>query len=511
MEKSKIAKRSFLMVLLVAGLLLSISTSGMYSYQRDLENRADKVDHIDNITPRHWPMVEDPLLDSVFRIDITTIAVTFDYMPENHYVDCHAKVEFTMRMGQRRPVIHLAPAIRDNAGTVSAIQLNNETLNLSDESDVRIISFDESSQQALEFQRDLGTNTSIVHTLEVFYQLTLPGLYPRFSTKVNDLEGRGNEERFPTINTPHELARHILTFRVHSNTPFRCIGSGFVEKTNSNVQEWTLDTEREVASYTVMFALLPQQDTFFEERNINGVDVRVMAFVGGASIDTAFNMLEPWLSELDANLGPFPMPRGLSVFLTSSGGGMEYYGATITSLWALLHEVFHMYYACSTVNKTYRDSWMDEAITKWYELSVDPTFYPMPDSYSSNIVSGRSPAAVGFDRRAYNEGAHILEAVARELGGRNGMIAFLRYVHTNYSFSPFTTLDFLDYLEDYSGVDMTDRFLNWLFQGEQTGYAAGTSSSTSSYPLIHKQKVDMTPPQSLLQKYSTHTHKRRIK
>jgi aminopeptidase N len=505
MEKSKIAKRSFLKVLLAAGLVLSISTSGMYSDQGDLENRVG----VGILNPLHWPMVENYLLDSVFRIDISTIAVTFDYMPEDHYVDCHAKVEFTMRSGQRRPVIHLAPAIRDDAGTVSSIQLNNETLNLSDESDVRIISVDESTQQALEFQRDLGTNTNIVHTLEFFYQLTLPGLYPRFSTEVTDLEGRGNEERFPTINTPHELARHILTFRVHSNTPFRCIGSGFVEKTDSNVQEWTLDTEREVASYTVMFVLLPEQDTNFEERNLNGVDVRFMAFVGGASIDSAFNMLEPWLLELDANLGPFPMPRGLSVFLTSSGGGMEYYGGTITSLYALLHEVFHMYYGCSTVNKTYRDSWMDEAINEWYEHSVDPTFYPMSDAYGSNIVSGRSPVGVGFDPRAYNEGAHIMEAVARELGGRNEMIAFLRYLHTNYSFSPFTTLDFLDYLEDYSGVDMTGRFLNWLYQGEQTGNAARTLSSSSH--LMHKQKVDMTPPQSLLQKYSTHTHKRRIK
>jgi|GEM_PF-910374 len=506
MEKSKTVKRSFLMVLLVAGLLLSISASRAYSYPRDLENRVGIIGHIIP-PPSHWQMVEDPLLDSVFRIDIKTIAVTFDYVPGGYYADCHAVVDFTMRSGQRRPVIHLAPAIRDNAGTVGAIQLNNETLNLSDESDVRIISFDESSEQALEFQRDLEAN--IVHTLEMSYQLTLPEGYPRFSTEVTDLEGRGNEERFPTINTPHELARHFLTFRVHSNTPFRCIGSGLVEKTNADVQEWTLDTEREVASYTVMFALLPEQDTVFEERNINGTDVRILAFVGGASIHTAFNMLEPWLPELEANFGPFPMPRGLSIFLTSGGGGMEYYGGTITSVWALLHEVFHMYYGCSTINKTYRDSWLDEAIDEWYELSVDPTFYPMPDSYRSNIVSGRSPVGVGFDRRAYDEGAHIMEAVARELGGRNAMIAFLRYVHTNYSFSPFTTFDFLDYLEDYSGVDMTDRFLDWLYLGEQTGSAAGPPSSSDH--LMHKQKVDMTPPESLLQKYSTYSDKRRTK
>jgi hypothetical protein len=506
MEKSKTVKRSFLMVLLAVGLLLSISPSRAYSYPRDLENRIDIIDKI--IPPYlHWQRAEDHLLNSAFRIDIKTIAVTFDYVPGDYYVDCHAVVDFTMRSGQRRPVIHLAPAIRDNAGTVGAIQLNNETLNLSDESDVRIVSFDESSQQALEFQRDLEAN--IVHTLKIFYQLTLPEGYPRFSTEVTDLEGRGNEERFPTINTPHELARHFLTFRVHSNIPFRCIGSGLVEETNSDVQEWTLDTEREVASYTVMFALLPEHDTVFEERNINGTDVRILAFVGGASINTAFSMLESWLPELEANFGPFPMPRGLSIFLTSSGGGMEYYGGTISSNWALQHEVFHMYYGCSTINKTYRDTWLDEAINEWYEFSVDPTYSPIPDTYRSNIVSGRSPIAVGFDSRAYDEGAQIMEAVARELGGRNGMIAFLRYVHTHYSFSPFTTFDFLDYLEDYSGVDMTDRFLDWLYLGEQTGSTAGSPSSPGRF--MYKQKVDMTPPESLLQKYSTYSDKRRTK
>jgi hypothetical protein len=199
------------------------------------------------------------------------------------------------------------------------------------------------------------------------------------------------------------------------------------------------------------------------------------------------------------------MPRGLSIFLVSSGGGMEYYGGTITALNALEHEVFHLYFGCSTVNKTYRDSWMDEAINIWYEYSVDPEYPSIPDNYTSNIVSGRSAIAVGFDRRAYNEGARIIEAVARELGGRNEMIAFLSYIHRNYSFTPFTTFDFLDFLEEYSGVDMTGRFLNWLYMGFESGYAPSPSSPHS----IDEEKVDMTPPQQLLKKYGI--NKRRTK
>jgi hypothetical protein len=437
---------------------------------------------------------EAQLLDSTFRIDIHTVTVTFDYFPLGYYVDCRALVEFTMRPGQTRAVIHLEPAIRD-ASVVRSISLNGEVLNFSNEADVMIISFEGTTQQALEFQRYLAADT--VHTLDVSYRVAIPVGYPRFSSMVNDLEGRGNEEWFPTINTPHELARHFLTFRVHGDIAFRCIGSGLVRETVSDVQQWSLDTEREVASYTIMFALLPEQDTFLIERMIGGVNVRIMAFIGGASIDTAFDILEQWLPGLETDFGPFPMPRGLSIFLVSSGGGMEYYGATITSLNVLAHEVFHMYFGCSTVNKTYRDSWMDEAIDMWYEYSAGPGFAPIPADYMSNIVSGRPAIAVGFDIRAYYEGARIIQAVARELGGRDAMIAFLSYIHRNYSFTPFTTFDFLDFLEEYSGVDMTARFLNWLYMGVENDYRPGPSS----YRWVQEKKVDLTPPRELLKKY----------
>jgi aminopeptidase N len=441
----------------------------------------------------------DQLMDGFFRIDIKDIAVTFDYYPDAHYADAQARVEFFMRPGQTRPLIHFDPAIRHHA--VNALSLNGEPLNVSSTADVRILEYTDTTQDALEFQRDL--HPGVLNALEISYRLHLPELYPRFSTEVNDLEGRGNEEIFPTINTPHELARHRLTFRVHSSRAFRCIGSGYVVQTGTTPQEWVLDTEREIASYTLMFVLVPEEDTVLEERNIAGVDVRILAFVGGASVSEAFARLDPWLTELQVNLGPFPMPRGISLFLVSSGGGMEYFGGTITSLWAMEHEVFHMYYGCSAVMATYRDTWLDEAINIWYEYSMDPTYPPMDSDYRSNIVSGRSPVAVGFDRRAYDEGARMMEAMARELGGRAAMIAFLSHVYQLKKFTPFTTWEFLDFLEDYSGVDMRVQFNNWLFLGGETFRADGW---TSRYVL---QSSDLAPPGPVLEKYTP--LKRRIR
>jgi hypothetical protein len=167
---------------------------------------------------------------------------------------------------------------------------------------------------------------------------------------------------------------------------------------------------------------------------------------------------------------------------------MEYYGATITSLRALRHETFHMYYGCSTVARTYRDSWWDEAINMWYELSVDPAFPSIDASYRSGIVGSRSPVTVGFDRRAYDQGARIIQAVAEEMGGREAGVTFFRHLHATRSFDPFTTTDLVTEIQAWSGADFRERFQQWLYD------ASAAASAESPYGWLHE--VDTTPPSS---------------
>jgi hypothetical protein len=225
------------------------------------------------------------------------------------------------------------------------------------------------------------------------------------------------------------------------------------------------------------------------ERRIGGVDVRVVASLGGSPPAEAYDQLETWMPELREALGPFPMPRGLSVVLTEGGGGMEYFGGTITSLRALRHEVFHMYFGCSTVASTYRDSWWDEAIDMWYELSLDPAFSAIAPAYRSGMVSSRTPVAVGFDVRAYDEGARIMEAVARELGGREEMVAFLRHLHQRRLFEPFTTMALADEIRAFSGADFRSRFRQWLY--------SDTESAAGASPHAWLHQVDMTPSEAV--------------
>lgn len=441
---------------------------------------------------------QQQLLDDTFRIDISNISVIYDWNPSDYSSEARAVVTFRMRPGQQRAVIHFEPAFN---GTVpSLLRLNGEDLDFNHTGDVRVLEPEGSTQKMLEFQRDLAPGVAHILEMEYLYFVSVPN-FPRFSTDVNDIYGRGNETMFPTINTPHELARHQILFRIHAVEPYHCVGSGLVESLGVNasgVREWRLDTEREVASYSVMFVLLPSYDVIRQERTIAGVSVRIMAFRGGASVDEAYSRLQQYLPRLISHFGPFPMPRGMSIFLAENGGGMEYYGGTITSMNALEHEVFHMYFGCSTVAATYRDSWFDEALDEWYEHSAELYHFPhLGEGYRTNIVSGRSPVAVGFDDRAYYEGAAVMDMVAKQLGSQFQMLGFLRWLHQNYSFAPFTTFQFLDYLEAYSGIRMHDQFENWLYDGQRSYYGAGGGEARAL-----SKEIDWTPPPEVLRRHA---------
>jgi hypothetical protein len=430
---------------------------------------------------------EQGLLDAVFRIDIERVDAVFEVYPSEARATVQASLTFRMRPGQSRPIVHFGPAATTPGVT---LRLDGEALDLARPTDARLVVFEGSGQTSIELLRSLTSGAP--HRLEATAPLPLSDTGRRFYVDVNDILGRGNDVLFPTLNTPHELAHHVLVIRIHAAEPYLCVGSGFVgARVASDVQEWVLDTERAVASYTVMFHAAPARSHVLSERRLQGVDVRVLAPLGGVTAEEAFALLDPWLKELQETLGPFPMPRGLAVVLTQTGGGMEYFGATTSSVRVLRHEVFHMYYGCSTVARTYRDSWWDEAIDMWYELSLDPAFAPIPEDFRSDIVSARSAVAVGFDRRAYDEGARVMQAMASDMGGRERMVRFLGDLHQRRTFDPFTTLDLADELQAAGGVDVRERFGRWLYLAGAAG-GASARPEPSRHDWMHE--VDLTLP-----------------
>ena len=443
---------------------------------------------------------EDALLDAIFRIDIKTVQAVLTFNPSDNSVDGTGTLFFRMRPGQTRPVFHFKP-LASGELTSYTFRLDGESWDVDASNPaagpaiLKVLAIPGTTQKSIEVEREL--DPALDHVMSLIYHIRLSPGYPRFSSLVDDIAGQGNETVFPTLNTPGELARHMITFRVAGAAPYRCLGSGWVQKTGG--QEWQLDTEREVASYTVMYALLPEADTVSEERMVNGIPVRLLAYAGGASVSQAWTQITGALVDFVTWYGTFPMPRGLSVFLIGGGGGMEYFGATIAGVGALRHEIHHMYFATSTVAKTYRDSWFDEAVTAW---AVDNArnIAPIAEDYRSNIVSGRTPWAVGFDTRAYNRGAQIFGALAAKAGSAANLTLFLSNLYRKHAFAPFTTLELAEYFREFTGIDVRPDFLNWLYNGKAPAFAEAQAAGSEASALVTKD-VDPTPPDLILAKY----------
>ena len=142
---------------------------------------------------------------------------------------------------------------------------------------------------------------------------------------------------------------------------------------------------------------------------------------------------------------------------------MEYYGATRTGLGSLKHELGHMYFGVTAVNRTWRDTWFDESAVVWWE--EHRSLAPVGPRFRSAIGAGRPAAAPGFDESAYGAGARVLEAIARGMGGDRKMMEFLADLHTRREFKPFTTQDFID--DVLAAQDRIDRkqLERWLLSG----------------------------------------------
>lgn len=401
-------------------------------------------------TPGSHSDAVDPLADELaaaFQIDISEIRVAFDYWPETARVRGTALLTFRMRPHQHRALFHfnphhqLGPAAEQRS--LRSLELDGRALDPTDRHDVRRIHPGPSAETAFEINRRLSPGVS--HRLRVRWETRAPRARRGwFFAPFDDTEGPDAETEtlWPTVSSPEEFARHRIRIRVHSDHRYTVLGSGDVSRIGRRGQQtWTVDTGVPVASHTVFLAALPAAEFDSTRLRVGDVEVRIASNRGKAAVRKAASITRRAIRQLVRELGPFPMPR-MQVMLTGWGSGMEYYGATRTGMGSLEHELGHMYFGATTVNRTWRDTWFDESAVVWWEDRN--SIRPVGPRFSSSLARHRSPVEPGFDVSAYGAGARVLATVADALGGEDEMLEFLADLHHRRRFEPFSTDELID-------------------------------------------------------------------
>jgi hypothetical protein len=185
------------------------------------------------------------------------------------------------------------------------------------------------------------------------------------------------------------------------------------------------------------------------------------------------------LEELETDYGPFPHNQVI-IYGNNLSGGMEYSGATSTSLKALGHELFHSYHARGLMPASGNSGWMDEAIARWRDNR-----YPLIDklNYESTQLAGHSPWTRKTDRMAYTEGSAFLSWIGYRMN-ENGisMKTFLRDYFQKYKYTSVTTELFNKEMSHASGLNLTPEFMKYIY-----GKSVNSSEKMRSTTLYEKE------------------------
>lgn len=166
------------------------------------------------------------------------------------------------------------------------------------------------------------------------------------------------------------------------------------------------------------------------------------------------------LTELEADYGAFPHDQVI-IYGNAPSGGMEHSGATITSLKALGHELFHSYHARALMPANGNAGWMDEAIARWrdnkYPLTAKLTF-------SSTRLAGHSIWTRMTDRMAYTEGSAFLSWIAFRMNEKGlSFKTFLKDYFQEYKYTTVTTQLFQAEITEASGLDLKADFDQYIY------------------------------------------------
>ncbi len=179
------------------------------------------------------------------------------------------------------------------------------------------------------------------------------------------------------------------------------------------------------------------------------------------------------LAELENDYGPFPHNQ-VVIYGNAPSGGMEYSGATVTSLSALSHELFHSYHARALMPANGNAGWMDEAIARWRDNR-----YPLTEklNFDSTRVAGHSLWSRMTDRMAYTEGSAFLSWIAHRMNEKNlSFKTFLREYFEEFKYTTVTTQLFQQELTEASGLELSADFAKYVY---------GQKSSQKSRENLH--------------------------
>ena len=432
----------------------------------------------------HRPKSFDVVSGKAVFVDFDTADYVITYNAETSSANVVATIKFN------------APEagfpIFDSVAAPSSVKLDGETVS---SLEVKTPSR-ETTLRVMNKLISVGEHTATISVpLTTLIEFRDGGVKSAFWT--SDLSERNFLERYMPANLEFDQVK--MTFNI--------LFEGFSSKqkiyTNGVVQEvkkgakttYKISYPSHFNASSIFFHTVPEgltSELRFSLKSIDGREIPAVVYFGKSilgglvSLETLKGRSTEVFHELEGDYGAWPHEQ--LIVYNAGQGGMEYCGATMTSLSALGHEMFHSYFARGVMPANGNSGWLDEALASWR----DDGYQTLSILSGSSKMSNHPYYTRTTDRAAYSFGERFMSYLDGKLKSKGGLKPFMRHMVDNRKFSPLFVEEFIQEMNQFYGVSVDKDFKKYTFGTEDFSNFKSTHGSK-----IHK-KLTLEELQKLL-------------
>lgn len=380
-------------------------------------------------------------------MDISTYILDLVFKPSSQSTTGKATITFNV-MQAGRPYLLLGP-------TASSVKLNGASVETSRVSTP-------GGDSALVIDRNFAVGETGV--LEIQY--SLPSDRVSYTSNgvgfLTDMADTINKffERYGPANFENDQFQLTMNLKVDgSSKQHRLFANGTVVQNGTN--NWTVAFPSTYTSSSI-FAHLTDRQLTVENFSVQGSQRSIPITIYGADsslVSQAKSRIPGLVREIERDYGPYPHTAFIA-YMGRSSGGMEFAGATITSLKSLSHELFHSWFARGVMPAEGRAGWIDEAIASWRDYGSSTASSLL--SRGSTKLASQGAFSRATPTNSYADGRALMAEFNLLLKDQGGLKPFLKEFAQNYRFAVITTGEFKRFLEARTGKDLSDFFERYV-------------------------------------------------
>lgn len=260
----------------------------------------------------------------------------------------------------------------------------------------------------------------------------------------------------------------------------------------NNTITWHWKLSEEIPSYLSCVAVC---NYVFVKKILNGNNGNIDAWIACEAVDSnkvngSFAHLQESFTMLENNFGTYQWPRvGYSLVPFNAGAmehatnihiGKPFIDGTLNYETLIAHELSHHWWGDLVTCSTAGDMWLNEGFASYCEMLHQEYVYG-PEAYKTAMLANHynvlSKAHINDDgyravanmdslhtygTTVYNKGADMIHTLRSYIGDSlffNGLTDFLN----TYKFKDVSSVQLRDFMSNYTGMNLSDYFDNWIF------------------------------------------------